>query len=60
MLTPKLTLIQELIAGATRDELIWLSGYLAGGMTAWRDERRSPGRDGRPAPEPSRLQLMTS
>jgi sulfite reductase (NADPH) flavoprotein alpha-component len=28
--TPKLTLIQELIAGATRDELIWLSGYLAG------------------------------
>ena len=31
MLTsPKLTLIQELIAGASREELIWLSGYLAG------------------------------
>jgi sulfite reductase (NADPH) flavoprotein alpha-component len=30
MLTPKLTLIQELIAGASREELVWLSGYLAG------------------------------
>jgi sulfite reductase (NADPH) flavoprotein alpha-component len=31
MLTsPKLTLMQELIAGASREELIWLSGYLAG------------------------------
>jgi sulfite reductase (NADPH) flavoprotein alpha-component len=31
MLTsPKLTLVQELIAGASREELIWLSGYLAG------------------------------
>jgi sulfite reductase (NADPH) flavoprotein alpha-component len=28
--TPKLQLMQELIAGSTRDELIWLSGYLAG------------------------------
>jgi sulfite reductase (NADPH) flavoprotein alpha-component len=28
--TPKLTLVKELIAGASRDELIWLSGYLAG------------------------------
>src|SRR5579872_5648074 len=28
--TPKLTLMQELIAGSTREELIWLSGYLAG------------------------------
>lgn len=31
MLTsPKLTLVQELITGASREELIWLSGYLAG------------------------------
>src|SRR5258707_2371163 len=28
--TPKLKTLQELIAGATREELIWLSGYLAG------------------------------
>ena len=28
--TPKMTLMQELIAGSTREELIWLSGYLAG------------------------------
>ena len=28
--SPKLTLVQELIAGASREELIWLSGYLAG------------------------------
>jgi len=31
MLTsPKLKIIQDLIAGATREELIWLNGYLAG------------------------------
>jgi sulfite reductase (NADPH) flavoprotein alpha-component len=31
MLTaPKLKIIQELVAGATREELIWLNGYLAG------------------------------
>ncbi|MDP4217447.1 MAG: flavodoxin domain-containing protein [Bacteroidota bacterium] len=31
MLTaPKLKLIQELVEGATREELIWLNGYLAG------------------------------
>ena len=28
--TPKLSLMQELIAGSSREELIWLSGYLAG------------------------------
>lgn len=28
--TSKMTLMQELIAGSSRDELIWLSGYLAG------------------------------
>jgi sulfite reductase (NADPH) flavoprotein alpha-component len=31
MLTsPKMTLVRELITGASREELIWLSGYLAG------------------------------
>ena len=28
--TPKLNLLQELITGATREELIWLNGYLTG------------------------------
>ena len=28
--TPKMTQLQELVANATREELIWLSGYLAG------------------------------
>ena len=28
--TPKMKLMQELIAGSSREELIWLSGYLAG------------------------------
>ena len=32
--TPKLTQIQELIAGSSREELIWLSGYLAGVVAA--------------------------
>ena len=29
---PKLKIIQELVAGATREELIWLNGYLAGAV----------------------------
>jgi len=32
--TPKLNLMQELIAGSSREELIWLSGYLAGVVSA--------------------------
>jgi sulfite reductase (NADPH) flavoprotein alpha-component len=28
--TPKMLLVKELIAGSSREELIWLSGYLAG------------------------------
>jgi len=32
--TPKLTQIQELIAGSSREELVWLSGYLAGVVAA--------------------------
>ncbi len=37
--SPKLNLVQELIAGASREELIWLSGYLAGIVA--QDDRRS-------------------
>src|SRR5882724_687000 len=29
---PKLKIIQELVAGASREELIWLNGYLAGAV----------------------------
>jgi sulfite reductase (NADPH) flavoprotein alpha-component len=29
---PKLKIIQDLVAGATREELIWLNGYLAGAV----------------------------
>lgn len=32
--TPRLTQIQELIAGSSREELVWLSGYLAGVVAA--------------------------
>ena len=44
MLTsPKLTLVQELIAGASREELIWLSGYLAGVVAQRTHETTVPG-----------------
>ncbi|HEV3411040.1 MAG TPA: flavodoxin domain-containing protein [Puia sp.] len=39
--SPKLTLVQELIAGASREELIWLSGYLAG-IVAQRPSESAP------------------
>jgi sulfite reductase (NADPH) flavoprotein alpha-component len=43
MLTsPKLTLVQELIAGASREELIWLSGYLAGVVAQRTHETTAP------------------
>jgi sulfite reductase (NADPH) flavoprotein alpha-component len=43
MLTsPKLTLVQELIAGASREELIWLSGYLAGVVAQRSNELSAP------------------
>jgi sulfite reductase (NADPH) flavoprotein alpha-component len=42
--TPKLTLVKELIAGASRDELIWLSGYLAGVVA-----QHSPASESEPA-----------
>jgi len=46
--SPKLTLVQELITGASREELIWLSGYLAGivaqrsGESAQRSDETAP------------------
>ncbi len=39
--SPKLTLVQELITGASREELIWLSGYLAG-IVAQRSAGNAP------------------
>jgi sulfite reductase (NADPH) flavoprotein alpha-component len=39
--SPKLTLVQELITGASREELIWLSGYLAG-IVAQRASENTP------------------
>ena len=39
--SPKLTLVQELITGASREELIWLSGYLAG-IVAQRSSENAP------------------
>jgi sulfite reductase (NADPH) flavoprotein alpha-component len=39
--SPKLTLVQELITGASREELIWLSGYLAG-IVAQRSGETAP------------------
>jgi sulfite reductase (NADPH) flavoprotein alpha-component len=39
--SPKLTLVQELITGASREELIWLSGYLAG-IVAQRASENAP------------------
>jgi sulfite reductase (NADPH) flavoprotein alpha-component len=43
MLTsPKLILVQELIAGASREELIWLSGYLAGVVAQRSNELSAP------------------
>ncbi|HEY4109488.1 diflavin oxidoreductase [Puia sp.] len=43
--TPKMTLMQELIAGSSREELIWLSGYLAGVVA-----QASPAAATQPAP----------
>lgn len=40
--TPKMTLMQELIAGSSRDELIWLSGYLAGFVAQQVGEAQHP------------------
>jgi sulfite reductase (NADPH) flavoprotein alpha-component len=39
--SPKLTLVKELISGASREELIWLSGYLAG-IVAQRGAEAAP------------------
>jgi sulfite reductase (NADPH) flavoprotein alpha-component len=47
--SPKLTLVQELITGASREELIWLSGYLAG-IVAQRSAENAPATAAAPAP----------
>jgi sulfite reductase (NADPH) flavoprotein alpha-component len=47
--SPKLTLVQELITGASREELIWLSGYLAG-IVAQRSSENPPALATAPAP----------
>jgi sulfite reductase (NADPH) flavoprotein alpha-component len=46
--SPKLTLVQELITGASREELIWLSGYLAG-IVAQRASGNAPAPAAAPA-----------
>jgi sulfite reductase (NADPH) flavoprotein alpha-component len=50
--SPKLTLVQELITGASREELIWLSGYLAG-IVAQRSNASAPAPVPAAAPTPS-------
>ncbi len=50
--SPKLTLVQELITGASREELIWLSGYLAG-IVAQRSNGNAPAPVPAAAPTPS-------
>ncbi|HTR31382.1 MAG TPA: flavodoxin domain-containing protein, partial [Puia sp.] len=50
--SPKLTLVQELIAGASREELIWLSGYLAG-IVAPRPAEAAPGESPAAGNEPA-------
>ena len=56
--TPKLNLLQELIAGATREELIWLNGYLTGVVAgqaslAAHGPTPAPGPVSSPAPGPA-------
>src|SRR6201996_1945058 len=48
--TPKMTLMQELIAGSSREELIWLSGYLAGVVAQGGAVGTSPLTQAHPAP----------
>lgn len=54
--SPKLTLVQELITGASREELIWLSGYLAG-IVAQRPAGPAPAG---PTPAPAEAQAETA
>ncbi len=49
--TPKLKIIQELIASSTREELIWLNGYLAGIVA------QISGQEQQPEPAPARPQV---
>src|SRR5258708_4036170 len=53
MLTaPKLKPLQELIAGSTKEELIWLSGYLAGVVAQGTGQVILPGQTLSPVQEP--------
>src|SRR5258708_839978 len=53
MLTaPKLKTLQELIAGSTKEELIWLSGYLAGVVAQGTGQVILPGQTLSPVQEP--------
>jgi sulfite reductase (NADPH) flavoprotein alpha-component len=52
--TPKIKLVQDLIAGASREELIWLSGYLAG-IVARQDPASAAG-----IPSPALVAALTS
>ena len=52
--TPKIKLVQDLIAGASREELIWLSGYLAG-IVARQDPATATG-----IPSPALVAALTS
>jgi sulfite reductase (NADPH) flavoprotein alpha-component len=53
MLTaPKLKTLQELIAGSTKEELIWLSGYLAGVVAQSSGQVLLPGQTGSSMQEP--------
>lgn len=46
--TPKLKIIQELIATSTKEELIWLNGYLAGVVAQGAGQIISSGQNGQP------------
>jgi len=45
----KLKIIQELIAGSTKEELIWLNGYLAGILAAHAEEQEATASPAKPA-----------
>src|SRR6201994_2738929 len=58
--TPKMTLMQELIAGSSREELIWLSGYLAGVVAQGGSVPSLPATEALPAAAPSAAPPTTS
>src|ERR1700760_437144 len=58
--TPKMTLMQELIAGSSREELIWLSGYLAGVVAQGGSVPSLPATEALPAAAPANAPQTTS